>query len=110
MFSLQEKMKRNIRIGRILGIVLFVSGVAIYLLFAVAHPLLHNHPVDGKYHPNCPACNFLLAASSAAVPDAIIIVVFIFFITCLFFRSSQRPYRRLFDKSNFVRGPPAVSF
>lgn len=99
-------MKSIIRIGRILSIVIFVSGVVIYLLFATAHPLLHNHSVDGKHHPNCPSCNFIAVASFATIPNIVIVIAFIFLITCLLFRSLQQPYKKLFDKSHFVRGPP----
>ena len=95
--------------GRILSITLFVCGVAFYLLFSTAHPLLHNHPIDGKHHPNCPSCNFIVVALFATIPDVIIVIAFIFLITCLLFRSLQQFYKKLFDKSHFVRGPPVIS-
>ncbi|MBU4251778.1 MAG: hypothetical protein KJ647_02170 [Candidatus Omnitrophica bacterium] len=101
-------MKRDIRIGRILGIALFVSGVVFYLLLSTAHPLLHNHHADGKHHQNCPSCNFVAVASFATVPYTLVVVAFILFVAYLLYRRLQQPYRKLFDKSYFVRGPPPI--
>ena len=102
-------MKNIIRIRQILSITLFVCGVVLYFLFSTAHPFLHNHPIDGKYHQNCPSCNFIAVASFAAIPDIVIVIALIFLVACLFSRNLQQPYKRLFDKSRFVRGPPVVS-
>ena len=101
-------MKRAVKIGRILSIALFVSGMVFYLLFSTAHPLLHNHQADGKHHQNCPSCNFLVVASFATVPYTLVVAAFILFIAYLFCRRLQEPYKRLFDKSHFVRGPPPI--
>lgn len=103
-------MKRNIRIGRILSIVLFVSGIVFYLLLSTAHPLLHNHHADGKHHQDCPSCNFIAVASFATVPYTLVVVAFILFVAYLLCRRLQEPYKKLFDKSHFVRGPPPKSF
>jgi len=103
-------MKRIVKIGRTLSIVLFVSGVLFYLLFSFAHPLLHNHHVDGKDHHDCSACNFVAIASFATVPYMLVILVFILFVSYLLSRGFQQDYKKLFDKSRFVRGPPIVSF
>lgn len=101
-------MKRTVKIERILGIALFVSGVVFYLLFSTAHPLFHNHHADGKHHQNCLSCNFLAVASFATVPYTLVVAVFILFIAYLLCRRLQEPYKRLFDKSHFVRGPPPI--
>ncbi|OIO34636.1 MAG: hypothetical protein AUJ70_00650 [Candidatus Omnitrophica bacterium CG1_02_40_15] len=101
-------MKKNIRIARILGIVLFVSAVALYVLFSTAHPLLHNHHADGEHHQDCPSCNFVIVASFATVPYTLVVVAFILFIAYLLFCRFQQPYKKLFDKSCFVRGPPPM--
>ena len=81
----KEKMKGIIRAKRSLGITIFASGMVLYLLFATAHPLLHNHSIDNNHHHNCPACNFLAAASFSSVPEAVIALPVYFQITCCFF-------------------------
>lgn len=103
-------MQRAIKIGRILSIVLFVSGAVFYLLFSIAHPLLHNHHVDGRDHHDCLACSFIAVASSVMVPYALVILIVILTVFYLLFYRFQQPYKKLFDKSRFVRGPPIVSF
>jgi len=103
-------MKKDIRIGRILSIVLFASGVVLYLLFSTAHPLLHNHRSDNEHHQDCPSCSFIAVASFAIVPYTLVVVAFILFVAYLLCRRLQEPYKKLFDKSCFVRGPPPVFF
>ena len=101
-------MKSIIKIGRILSIVIFVSGVALYLLFAIAHPLLHNHPIDGKHHHNCSACNFLIVASFSTMPEVIVVFAIFFQIIYRAFFNYQQPYQQVFYKGHSVRGPPII--
>jgi len=103
-------MKRAVKIGRILSVILFISGAAFYVLFSTVHPLLHNHYADGKHHQNCPSCSFSTVASFATLPYILAVVAFILFITYLICRRLQQPYKKLFDKSCFVRGPPPPLF
>jgi len=104
-----EKMKSIIKIGQILSIIIFISGVTLYLLFAILYPLLHNHPIDGKHHPNCPACNFLIIASFANIPEVIIVsAIFLQIIYQVFF-NYQQPYTQSVHKSHSSRSPPMMS-
>jgi len=102
-------MKGIIRVLRILNITIFVSGIVLYLLFASAHPLLHNHPTDSHHHHNCPACSFLAAASFSIVPEAVTIPPVFLQITCHPFFEYQQPCQKLFPKNHLIRGPPLVS-
>jgi len=101
-------MKRKISVGQVLSIGLFVSGVVFYLLFSTAHPLLHNNHTDGKHHQDCPSCHFIAVALFATVPYTLVFDAFILFIAYLLYRTLQHPYKKLFDKSHFVRGPPSM--
>ena len=100
-------MKSIRAIKRILSIAVFVSGVAFYLLFATAHPLLHNHPVDGKHHHSCPACNFTAIASSIKLE--IVISPDIFFqVVRKIFLNDQESSQQIFCKKYSARAPPYI--
>ena len=101
-------MKGIAKIGRILGIAVFISSIVLYLLFAATHPLFHNHPIDNKYHHNCPACNFLIIASFSNVPE--VIIVFSIFLQKIYwvFINYQRFYTQSFYKNCFPRSPPML--
>lgn len=99
-------MKIIIRMGRILGIVLFVSGVVLYLLFASFHPLLHNHHADGKHHPDCPACNFLLTAAFSDIPEIVVFPAISYHAVFVMLPYYHQPYQQLFYYSHSNRGPP----
>lgn len=102
-------METVYRIKRILSIVVFVSGVVLYLLFSAAHPFLHNHPIDGEHHHNCPACNFVATASFSIIPEGVIFPSISFQVVCLFLTDYQEAYQESFRKSYSVRGPPIIS-
>ena len=101
-------MKSIVRIGRILGIAVFISGVALYLLFVILHPLLHNHPIDGRHHHNCPVCNFLIVASFANLPEVIIVSAIFLQIIYQGFSNYQQPCTQSFHKSRSSRSPPML--
>ena len=100
-------MKAVVRIERILSTAIFVSGVLLYLAFSIAHPLLHNHQIDGKHHHNCPVCNFLSTASFSTVPEAVIIPI-IFQITPQIFFDYQQSYQQVFHRKHSIRAPPII--
>lgn len=102
-------MKTVYKTKRILSIVVFVSGVVLYLLFFTAHPFLHNHPIDGKHHHNCPACNFEATASFSTIPEGVILPTFSIQTIYLFLTDYQETYQQPFHKDYFVRGPPIIS-
>ena len=102
-------MRSIVRIGRILGIAVFISGVALYLLFVILHPLLHNHPIDGKHHHNCSACNFLIVAFFANLSEVIIVsAIFLQIIYQVFF-NYQQLYTQFLHKNHSPRSPPMMS-
>lgn len=102
-------MRSIIRIGQLLSIAIFVSGVALYLLFAIAHPLLHNHHIDGKHHPNCSACNFLATASLCIASGAAIIVAIFLQVIYKLPGDYQEPHQKPLCKTLSIRAPPKLS-
>jgi hypothetical protein len=101
-------MKTILVLRKVLATSVFVSGIVLYLLFATAHPFLHNHHIDGEHHHNCPACNFLTVASFSTVPETAIPSVF-FQVDYQPLFDYQQPYQQTFCENHSVRGPPLVS-
>ncbi|MBE0425883.1 MAG: hypothetical protein IBX72_04450 [Nitrospirae bacterium] len=102
-------MKTILVLRKVLATSVFVSGVVLYLLFATAHPLLHNHPEDGEHHHDCSACNFLATASFAIAPDVVIVSSILYQADHQIFFDFRQTYKQRFHESNLTRGPPLVS-
>jgi hypothetical protein len=108
---MREQSKRTIKFRQILGVTLFTSAIAFYLLLQSFHPFLHNHHVDGKNHHNCPVCAFLSTASLVDIPDAYVtinqdILPKITYQICIEFNNT---YRQNFSQNCLIRGPPSLS-
>jgi len=99
-------MKALIKTGRIAGIALFVSGAVLYFLFTSFHPLLHNHHADGKHHPDCPICNFLLTATISDIPEIVAVPAISYRVAFVMLFDYHQPYQQLFYDYHSVRGPP----
>lgn len=44
-------------------VIFLLAGALLYLLLSIFHPLIHDHPLDGRHHSTCLACKFLAVAS-----------------------------------------------
>ncbi len=101
-------MKTILVSRRVLSTSVFISGLVLYLLFATAHPFLHNHPEDGEHHHNCLACNFLATASFAIAPEVVIVSSISYKADHQIFFDFRQTYKQRFHKSNLTRGPPFI--
>lgn len=100
-------MKDVIKTRRAAGIALFVSGVVLYFLFTSFHPLLHNHHADGRHHPNCPICNFLLTATFSDIPEIVTVPAISYRVAAfVILLDYHQPYQQLFYDCHSIRGPP----
>ncbi|MDY6864156.1 MAG: DUF2607 family protein [Thermodesulfobacteriota bacterium] len=102
-------MKYTFKVHRILSILIFISSIALYILFASVHPLLHNHYLDDEHHHNCPACHFLAVASFSIVPGAVIIPSVFFQVSHQRLFGYKQLYKQVFLKGYFTRSPPIIS-
>jgi hypothetical protein len=106
---MRKKSGRIIRFKKILGVTLFTSAIAFYLLLQSFHFLLHNHHVDGEHHHDCPVCVFLATASLVDIPDVAIspdVFSKITYQICVAFNNT---FQQNFCQNNAIRGPPALS-
>jgi len=99
-------MKGVIKTRRVASISLFMLGAVLYLLFSTCHSLIHNYHADGRHHPDCSICNFLLTASFSDIPEIATVSAVSYHAAFVTLFDYHQPYQQLFYDYHSTRGPP----